>query len=402
MLQQNKSKTTNRKKQRYRLAYQYENARRYKEALKIYQQLWNEEPKNYSYYRGVKNSFIHLNRYDEAMVAINNMLQINRTYYVEADVGDIHFKMDKKDKAFEIWNDIIKRNKNKTNAYQAVVNSMMSNRLFDEAIKTYKLGRKNISNNAVFLVELANLYSSRLEYKNATLMYLEYLKFRPKQYEFIEGQLINLAKNIEEVDPIINILNNEIKRKKDSILLRKLLAGLYTRHSRYDQAFNEYKFIDENISDNPALKKDTWGNELFDFGNNALRDGAYQFSEQAFHILLTRYPESPYAVRAEFGLAKSANLQAKYTESINLREFVNDELIQDGVIRNFEIIGEASKKLSNHFREKYTKIPWKKISGMRDILIHDYIGVDITAVWDTIEQDLPKLKEYLLEILKDR
>jgi uncharacterized protein with HEPN domain len=92
----------------------------------------------------------------------------------------------------------------------------------------------------------------------------------------------------------------------------------------------------------------------------------------------------------------------KYTKSMNIHEFIDNELIQDAVIRNFQIIGEASKKFSNHFREKYAKIPWKKISGMRDILIHDYIGVDITAVWDTIEQDLPKLKEYLLEILKDR
>ena len=92
----------------------------------------------------------------------------------------------------------------------------------------------------------------------------------------------------------------------------------------------------------------------------------------------------------------------KYTDSINVHGFVDNELVQDGVIRNFEIIGEASKKFSNKFREKYSNVPWKKISGMRDILIHDYIGIDIWAVWDTIEKDLPNLKEYLLEILKDK
>ena len=92
----------------------------------------------------------------------------------------------------------------------------------------------------------------------------------------------------------------------------------------------------------------------------------------------------------------------KYTKSINENEFIDNELVQDGVIRNFEIIGEASKKLSIQFKKKYANVPWKKISGMRDILIHDYIGVDIWAVWNTIEQDLPKLKKYLLKILKDK
>ena len=92
----------------------------------------------------------------------------------------------------------------------------------------------------------------------------------------------------------------------------------------------------------------------------------------------------------------------KYTESININEFINNELIQDGVIRNFEIIGEATKKLSKEFIGKYTGIPWKKVAGMRDILAHDYIGIDLWAIWDTIEKDLPEFKRNLLNILKDR
>ena len=90
----------------------------------------------------------------------------------------------------------------------------------------------------------------------------------------------------------------------------------------------------------------------------------------------------------------------KYTESINVNEFIDNDLIQDGVIRNFEIIGEATKNLSNEFRKKYPNIPWKNISGMRDILIHDYLGIDLFAVWETIEQDLPSLKNDLLDIQK--
>ncbi len=75
-------------------------------------------------------------------------------------------------------------------------------------------------------------------------------------------------------------------------------------------------------------------------------------------------------------------------------------LVQDGVIRQFEIIGEATKNLSDDFRTAYPDIPWKDMAGMRDKLIHQYFGVDIFAVWDSIEQDLPLLKEQITNILQ--
>jgi uncharacterized protein with HEPN domain len=90
-----------------------------------------------------------------------------------------------------------------------------------------------------------------------------------------------------------------------------------------------------------------------------------------------------------------------YTTSINEETFLKNPLIQDAVIRNFEIIGEATKKLSNEFRLKYPDIEWKKIAGMRDKLIHDYIGVDLWAVWAVVENILPELEIQINEILKN-
>ena len=82
-------------------------------------------------------------------------------------------------------------------------------------------------------------------------------------------------------------------------------------------------------------------------------------------------------------------------------EFKNNRMLQDAVIREIEIIGEATKNLSMGFRNKHSNIPWRQIAGMRDKLIHGYFGVDVDAVWDTVMKDIPSLKEKLQKIIKE-
>jgi len=85
----------------------------------------------------------------------------------------------------------------------------------------------------------------------------------------------------------------------------------------------------------------------------------------------------------------------QYADNKTEAEFVNDLMLQDAVIRRFEIIGEASSKISDKFKSENQGIQWQLMKGMRNKLIHEYFGVSAATIYSTIKLDLPILKEYL-------
>ena len=79
-------------------------------------------------------------------------------------------------------------------------------------------------------------------------------------------------------------------------------------------------------------------------------------------------------------------------------EFMASTLIQDGVIRNLQTIGQSVLKLSESFKVVHPEADWKSIIGLRNVLVHDYLGVSVTRVWEIVERDLPTLKAQVLAI----
>lgn len=89
-----------------------------------------------------------------------------------------------------------------------------------------------------------------------------------------------------------------------------------------------------------------------------------------------------------------------YLQDISYEAFCQDRLRQDAVVRQLEIIGEASRRLTEPFRDQHPEMPWQDIIGMRHKISHDYFEADLPTVWDTVKHDLPPLKQWAPRIVE--
>jgi len=99
-------------------------------------------------------------------------------------------------------------------------------------------------------------------------------------------------------------------------------------------------------------------------------------------------------------ILESIGLIETYIGDNSKEKLENNQKLKDSIVRRLEIIGEAVKNIPDSFREKYPGVPWKKIAGLRDIIIHTYFDIDSDIVWDIIKKDLPDLKQNIQKIKK--
>lgn len=89
----------------------------------------------------------------------------------------------------------------------------------------------------------------------------------------------------------------------------------------------------------------------------------------------------------------------KYVLHLAEKDFLESVQLQDAIIRRIEIIGEAAKNIPENFKEEHSDIPWRKMEGMRNALIHGYFGIDLILVWNVITKNLPELKAMIKPLL---
>jgi uncharacterized protein with HEPN domain len=90
----------------------------------------------------------------------------------------------------------------------------------------------------------------------------------------------------------------------------------------------------------------------------------------------------------------------RYTKGLTFEGLSKNDMATDAILRNFEIIGEAAKNVPERVRRKYPFVEWKEAIGFRNVLIHDYFGIDLEAVWDTVRKNIPSLKNNIMKVLR--
>ncbi|TYT76136.1 HepT-like ribonuclease domain-containing protein [Desulfobotulus mexicanus] len=98
-------------------------------------------------------------------------------------------------------------------------------------------------------------------------------------------------------------------------------------------------------------------------------------------------------------ISESIERIESYTEGLKFSDFAKQTLIQDAVLRNLQTLAESTQRLSDTFKTDHPQIEWYKIAGLRNILVHDYLGIDIETVWSAIKNNIPELKEIILKSL---
>ncbi|MGC1374856.1 MAG: DUF86 domain-containing protein [Anaerolineales bacterium] len=90
----------------------------------------------------------------------------------------------------------------------------------------------------------------------------------------------------------------------------------------------------------------------------------------------------------------------EYTHGVHKDTFIGHGMMQDAVMRQVEIIGEASRNISDEFQEAHPELPWLQMRGIRNKIVHDYLEINTDVIWDTIKNDLPVLKSQVQKLLE--
>ncbi len=100
-------------------------------------------------------------------------------------------------------------------------------------------------------------------------------------------------------------------------------------------------------------------------------------------------------------ILEAAKLAISYGEGVEKEDFINDIQLQDSVVRRIEIVGEASRRISENTRSELPQIPWHEMIGMRNLVIHEYDDLDLNILWQTLKNDLLKLVEHIEPLFKE-
>jgi tetratricopeptide (TPR) repeat protein len=319
---------------RINLAKSLEKSYRYQEALDIYNTLYQQYPGSISVINGMINCYKKLQAYDALITFLQQHIGTNTSANMipmQIELGEAYFLNNEQDTAFAVWNKIIEHRRFDVSVYRIIGAKLVQLRAYPQAIILYQKALNTIPKQEILHLEIANLYQATMEYGLATRHYLYYYHSNAKIKGHIERQILRMSSKTDDSTPVTSAINHYLEKNPDKVEIREMLAGVYLKQKQYDDAFANFKMLENEHSQ---------GLYYLRFAQEACGNSAWHIGIEAYENLLQAYPASPLRDQVRFELAKSYAALAVHNRQ---------EMDQDYMQKALAIFQALSKKTNSPY-----------------------------------------------------
>ncbi|MCJ7812406.1 tetratricopeptide repeat protein [bacterium] len=306
--------------ERLQYAQQLEKSGQLLEAMLIYEGLYQRYPNNETVFNQLRKMYLDRREYGKTIDLIETHQRIKPgDPGLEIYLAQVYFRMGEEEEAHKRWNQLVDRYPKQAYVYQMVANAMAEERLWDDAIDIYLLGRNRIGTDDLFVFDLANLYGAKIEYGKATEELIRYLTVNSQSGTLVESQILRYPKTERIINDIVKQFEKAIDADPSNLEFRRILVSVYLNASRYQEGFIatcELEMLTE---------QEKQGEALFRFGNEAFQSGEKETAEKAYIEILKYYPHFNAKEYVLFDLAHCYEAQNRFQEAIETYERIYQE-----------------------------------------------------------------------------
>jgi len=296
--------------QKFSLAQSYEQGGDFQSAIKLYEELYQNDQTNSLYVNSLYRVYTQVKNYAAAVDILEKQIKrVPDDISAYGMLGSTYFLMGNEEKAYETWDKPFQSSNPNPLFYRVIAEYAVSRRAFEKAIALYERGKKASEDKILFSFDLARLYSLTMQYEKAAKEYFSILAVQPQQLPSVESKILETINKPGALDAAIKAAEDY---DDGNIGIQYMLARLYSEKGLLDKAYEMYIEIDKAQS--------SQGNDLFKFADFLLREKNYSMSAEVFQKIIELYPGSPLTSQAKLGYAKSleAELFDKYVEVLPL------------------------------------------------------------------------------------
>ncbi|MBD3378271.1 tetratricopeptide repeat protein [candidate division KSB1 bacterium] len=268
-------------------------------------------------YMGAKRCLLNMGDLDKLEQLVVKLQKEKRDVQYSSDLAEIKYQRGYHKEAISHWKTLLDDHPKNHRVYHLVGNAYIEHRLFDLAVETFIKARETFESNQLFLFQLADIYALREEYDKMSQEYLSYLEANPNQYHFIESRFLNAATSDHAFNRIVNYL--EDRKTWKNLKRYQLLSSLYIQAQAYDKALAALIPVEDSLKGDKQN-----GRLLFELARTASSDKEYEIAKRTFELLVERYEDSPFKIRAHFGLAEIHEHQENFELAISaFQDFID-------------------------------------------------------------------------------